>query len=191
MKILGISGSPRPNSNSRVLLDHALKPFEKENWEIVRFDMSEFEVKFCNGCDLCLATNKCVLDDDMHKIYKAFFECDAIIISSPVYNRTFSSKLSAALERIYAISSLKPLKMKPGGAMAVGAGTGAGQNNTLQAIYTWMLSYGMICVPGELNGVTARASVAGEIIHDEKRLRQAGILGENVLEVARRMKQLK
>jgi multimeric flavodoxin WrbA len=189
MKVLGISGSPRPNSNSRVLLDHALKPFEKENWEIVRFDLSEFEVKFCNGCDLCLATNKCVLDDDMHKIYKEVFECDAVIISSPVYNRTFSSKLSAVLERCYSIRSQNPLRLKPGGAMAIGAGTGAGQNNTLQAIYTWMLSYGMICVPGELNGVTARASAAGEIIHDEKRLRQAGILGENVLEVAKRMKK--
>lgn len=59
----------------------------------------------------------------------------------------------------------------------------------MKDIYTWMLSYGMICVPGELNGVTERASAAGEIIHDEKRLRQAGILGENVLEVARRMKK--
>jgi len=189
MKILAISGSPRPNSNSRVLLEHALKPFEKENWEIVRFDLSEFEVKFCNGCDLCLATNKCVLDDDMRLIYKEVFECDAVIISSPVYNRTFSSKLSAVLERCYSVRSQNPLRLKPGGAMAVGAGTGAGQNNTLQAIYSWMLSYGMICVPGELNGVTARASAAGEIIHDEKRLRQAGILGGNVLEVARRMKK--
>lgn len=190
MKLLAISGSPRPNSNSRVLIDHAIKPFKEANWEIALFDISEFDIRPCDGCDICLSNgNKCVIDDDMHKIYKEFFECDAMIVSSPVYNRTFSSKLSAALERGYSVRLLDPLRMKPGGAMAVGAGTGCGQNNTLQAIYTWMLSYGMICVPGELNGVTAKASVAGEIIHQERRLRQAEILGKNVLEVAERMKK--
>ncbi|MDA3838970.1 MAG: flavodoxin family protein [Candidatus Delongbacteria bacterium] len=188
MKILAISGSPRPNSNSRVLIDHAMKPFKEADWDVALFDLSELDIRSCNGCELCLDNNKCVIDDDMHKIYKEFFECDAVIISSPVYNRTFSSKLSATLERIYAIHSLYPLKMKPGGAMAVGAGTGAGQANTIQAIYTWMLSYGMICVPGELNGVTAKASDAGEIIHQERRLIQAEILGNNVIDVALKMK---
>ena len=77
--------------------------------------------------------------------------------------------------------------MKPGGAIAIGAGVGAGQANTIQAIYTWMLSYGMICVPGELNGVTAKAYAAGEIKNVEKRLRQSEILGKNVMEVANRM----
>ena len=189
MKVLGISGSPRPNSNSRVLIDHAMKPFKEANWEIALFDLSELDIRSCTGCELCLENNKCVIDDDMHKIYKEIFECDAVIISSPVYNRTFSSKLSASLERIYAIHSLHPLRMKPGGAIAIGAGVGAGQANTIQAIYTWMLSYGMICVPGELNGVTAKAYAAGEIKNVEKRLRQSEILGKNVLDVAMKMKK--
>lgn len=52
-------------------------------------------------------------------------------------------------------------------------------------IYTWMLSCGMICVPGELNGVTAVADKPGEILDQANRLRQAEILGENVLGLTR------
>ena len=95
MKILGISGSPRPCSNSRILLDSAMKPFQKENWDIEIIDLCKTEIKPCNGCESCLTTNECVITDDMHHIYKQFFECDAMIVSSPVYNRNISSKLTA------------------------------------------------------------------------------------------------
>jgi hypothetical protein len=39
----------------------------------------------------------------------------------------------------------------------------------------------MICVPGELNGVSARADEAGDILVQSKRLQQARVLGENIL----------
>jgi len=46
----------------------------------------------------------------------------------------------------------------------------------------------VICVPGELNGVTAVAREPGEISQRANRLRQAEILGENVLNVARKLR---
>ena len=46
----------------------------------------------------------------------------------------------------------------------------------------------MVCVPGELNGVTATASEPGDILAQENRLRQARVLGENVLWVAQRLR---
>ena len=77
---------------------------------------------------------------------------------------------------------------KTGGAIAVGAGTCGGQTITIMAIYNWMLSRGIICVPGELNGVTAVANEPGDILKQPKRLRQAEILGENVLNVAQKLR---
>jgi hypothetical protein len=46
----------------------------------------------------------------------------------------------------------------------------------------------VICVPGELNGVTAVASEPGDILKQENRLKQAEILGKNVLEVAKKLR---
>jgi hypothetical protein len=48
-----------------------------------------------------------------------------------------------------------------------------------------MLSCGVICVPGELNGVTAVADKPGDILNQKNRLEQAEILGSNVLRVAK------
>jgi hypothetical protein len=62
-----------------------------------------------------------------------------------------------------------------------------GQTIAINTIYTWMLSCGIICVPGELNGVTAVADKPGEILNQKNRLKQAETLGINIKEVAEKL----
>jgi len=186
MNILGISGTPRKNGNSEILLRYALRPFESQGWQVRHFRLSEMTIQPCDACDKC-KRHRCVIDDDMRHIYEALPWCDAIIISSPVYSRNICSQLMAVMDRSYGNSAERPLAGKAGGAIAVGAGTCGGQTITINAIYNWMLSAGVICVPGELNGVTATASEPGDILEQENRLRQAEILGENVLNVAKKI----
>jgi len=94
----------------------------------------------------------------------------------------------SVLDRHYAVSKKRPLEGKVGGAMAVGRGTGGGSAITITAIYNWMLSCGIICVPGELNGVTVVASEPGDVLKQEKRLKKAEILGNNVLKVTKKLR---
>jgi len=188
MNVLGISGTPRENGNSEILLQHALKPFEKHGWQIRHFRIREMNVEPCQGCEECKKLGKCKIDDDMHQVYEAFMWCDAIILSSPVYSRNVSAQLLALMDRHYAVREQRPLEGKPGGAIAVGGGTCGGQTITITAIYNWMLSCGVVCVPGELNGVTAVAREPGEILQQANRLKQAEILGENVRNVARKLR---
>lgn len=188
MNVLGISGTPRVNGNSAILIDYALTPFKKDRWETKQLKMSELVVQPCDGCDKCIDSGKCVINDDMHYFYEAFDWCDAIVIASPVYSRNICSQLLAVLDRHYAVSKKRPLEWKVGGAIAVGRGTCGGQTITITAIYNWMLSCGIICVPGELNGVTAVASEPGDILEQKKRLKQAEILGENILKVAKKLR---
>ena len=186
MNVLGISGTPRKNGNSEILLRYALRPFESRGWQVRHFRLSEMTIQPCRACDKC-GRRRCVIDDDMRDIYETLPWCDAIIISSPVYSRNICSQLMAVMDRSYGISAERPLEGKVGGAIAVGAGTCGGQTITINAIYNWMLSAGVICVPGELNGVTATASEPGDILKQENRLRQAEILGKNVLSVAEKL----
>lgn len=186
IKILGISGTLRKNGNSDILLENALKPFEDEGCEVKHIRLSDLTIHPCRGCEACRQEKGCIIKDDMHLIYDAFAWCDAIIISSPVYYRNLNSALMSALERQYAVLEDKILEGKVGGAIAVGRGDG--QANTINAIYTWMLSCGIICVPGELNGVTATASEPLDILYQEKKLKQAEILGLNVLSIAKKLR---
>jgi len=185
MNVIGISGTPRKNGNSELLLRYALKPFEQNGWNVKIFLLSELEIEPCNACDLCRETGTCVINDDMEMIYNAFRWCNAIIISSPVYYLNVSAQLLALLDRHYAVDIEKPLEGKIGGAIAVGLGTSGGQSLTINAIHAWMLSCGIICVSGELHGVKAVADKPGDILSQENRLKQAEILGFNILKATK------
>ena len=179
MNILGISGTPRKNGNSEILLNAALEPFIEANWEITKILLSEKKIEPCKGCDACVETGICCINDDMCEIYNAYEKCDAIIISAPAYWRNVPAQLKAVIDRTYAAKS--PLKGKLGGAISVGRGQGGGQAIVINIIYNFYLSCGALCVPAETNGVTAVADKPGDILTQPRRLEQARILGRNII----------
>ena len=91
-------------------------------------------------------------------------------------------------DRTYVHHKARPLTGKVGGAIAVGSGEDGGQSITIAIIYNYFLSNGMLCVPGELNGVTARAGAPGDIMSQTKRLVQAETLGRNILHFATQLR---
>ena len=181
MNILGISGTPRKGGNSEILLNAALEPFAEAKWEITRILISEKKVEPCTGCETCRERRACFMNDDMREIYEAYQVCDAIIISAPAYYRNVPAQLKAVMDRTFGMKG-NPLKGKLGGAIVVGRGvSGGGQTNVLNIIHNFYLSSGMLCVPGELNGVTASADKPGDILTQPNRLEQARILGRNII----------
>lgn len=186
MNVLGISGSPREKSNSHILLEHALRPFEEAGWAVKLLRLRDFTVKPCTACDHCREKpGECTIDDDMNLFIDAFRRCDALIVATPVYSRNVCAQLMAVFDRNYAVNVERPLDEKIGGAIAVGGG---GQSIAICTIYNWMRSCGVVGVPGELNGVTAVALKEGEILAQEPRLRQARILGNNVLNFTKKIR---
>lgn len=187
MKVLGISGSPRPRGNTELLLEAALAPFKENGWTVGLHLLSAINVAPCRGCDACASAGACAIPDDMASLHRDMADCDALIIATPVYYRNVTAQLKAVFDRSYAVRAQKPLAGKPGGAIAVGRGTGGGQALTLTIIYNYLLSMGALCVPGELNGVSAVAGEPGEIGAQPDRLRQARVLGDNILNLAVRI----
>jgi len=182
MNILGISGTPREGGNSEILLNAALEPFIESGWDITKILLSEKKIEPCIGCDICIERKNCCIDDDMTEVYSAYKKCNAIIISAPAYYRNVPAQLKALIDRTYAAVGL--LAGKLGGAISVGRGQGGGQAIVLTIIHNFYLSSGALCVPGEINGVSAVADKPGDILSQPKRLKQARILGENILKYA-------
>ena len=184
MEVLAISGTPRPGGNTELLIEAALEPFKEKSWEVTRFLLSTRTVAPWDGCDICLQTDECGIRDDMDLLYEKFASCDAIIIASPVYYRNVSAQLKAVFDRHHALVRSKPLTGKPGGAIVVGGGTNGGQSLALMIIYNFFLSAGALAVPGARNGVSVVADKPGDVLAQPDRLKQARILGENVLKYA-------
>jgi multimeric flavodoxin WrbA len=189
MKVVGISGSPRTHGNAEALLEYCLAPFRERGWGVSTFFLSNRNVAPCTGCEDCAATGRCSIPDDMTALYGDLAACQVMVIASPVYYRNVPAQLKAVFDRSYAIKDRSLLAGTVGGAIAVGRGTGGGQGLVLSTIHNFYLSMGVVCVPGELNGVSAVADRPGDILFQTKPLSQARILGENLLWCAERMAQ--
>lgn len=188
MKVIGISGSPRKDGNTEILVREALKPFYEKGWEVTEFFLSSKKINPCTGCETCCETGTCAIkSDDMELLISELEDCDALIIGSPAYYRNVTAQLKALFDRSFAFKNRKLLAGKLGGAIAVGRGEGGGQSFVLSIIHNYYLSSGALCVPCEINGLSARADKPGDILKQENRLRQARILGENIIHYSEMM----
>ena len=103
MKILGISSSPRPNSNSKYALEQAIDFLKENNVECEIIDIDKLDIKCCRGCDYCKSHEaKCVIPDDMQEIYEKLKTCDGFILTSPIYMAQLSAQAKIFMDRLYA-----------------------------------------------------------------------------------------
>lgn len=101
MKILGVVGSRRKNGNTSILVQEALKPFKMQGMETKLIFLGDYNINDCNGCEGCRDTYKCVVNDDMQKIYPAILESDAIVLGSPTYFYNITADMKAFIDRCY------------------------------------------------------------------------------------------
>jgi multimeric flavodoxin WrbA len=185
--ILAVSGSPRKNANTEILINAALEPLEEEGSKIYKFFLSEKTVAPCIACDVCEDDGVCVIKDDMQELLETLVLCDAVIVGSPVYNRNITAQLLALFNRSHYIIHRHLFKNKIcfGGAIAVG-GSPNSQGITLNVIHNFFLSLGICCVPAVLNSVSVVARKKGEVLNKPKSLSDARVLGENILRILRK-----
>ncbi|MGI6412408.1 MAG: flavodoxin family protein [Syntrophomonadaceae bacterium] len=101
IKLLGIVGSKRKNGNTAAIVQAANEAARKEGIETEVIFLSDYAIADCNGCEGCKNTYKCVIDDDMQKIYPRLLEADAIIIGSPTYFYNVTADVKAFIDRCY------------------------------------------------------------------------------------------
>ncbi len=103
MKVLGILGSPRRGGNTELLLEEALKGAEAEGAEAERLRLTEFEIIPCKECLACYQDGKCILLDDMSKIYPKLLEADIIVLASPIFFYGVTAWAKGLIDRCQAL----------------------------------------------------------------------------------------
>ena len=135
MKILGICGSLREESNTNKIVKRVAKASGGES-EIV--DLGKMNIKPCNGCLMCtMNEGQCVIEDDMQKVYDKLIKADAIIFGAPTYFMDISGAAKDFIDRSMAIFyrgigpdaeievlGKRPLAGKPAVAVTTVAGSG-------------------------------------------------------------------
>ncbi|WP_218188355.1 flavodoxin family protein [Desulfosarcina cetonica] len=126
MKILGISGSPRKESQSGTykLVETVLKNTG------VDYEFISLRGKSISGCIACLGCvkdNICKVDDDLASLRDAIVTADAYVFGAPNYYSTLNAGMHAFLERWFQFRHQTGNTLWGKLAVAVGVGgTGGG-----------------------------------------------------------------
>ena len=102
MKVAAFFGSPRPEGNTDILLQEALKPIQAAGHEIVLFKLNFLNIRPCQDCGGCTKTGTCVIQDGMAEIYDAIRTADRFIMASPIFFYSLSAQTKAMIDRCQA-----------------------------------------------------------------------------------------
>jgi multimeric flavodoxin WrbA len=103
MKVLGIMGSPRRQSNTEILLDKALEGAREAGAEVEKVLVSKLKISPCLEIYACRKDGNCAIEDDMQSLYKKLLEADHIIFASPIFFYGITSQSKAIIDRCQAL----------------------------------------------------------------------------------------
>ena len=173
MKILYISGSPREDSNTDILLNVSLSI---TGGQLIK--LKNFKIKPCNSCWACLDSDSCVIPDEMtSQIVPLLLDCEGIVLGSPVYFNNVSSILKAFIDRTWCLRG--KLRNKIGAAVAVGRGYGI--EGAITAMNAFFLKHEIFIAN---RGVSGNAFARGEISQNQESIDSAIRLGERITEMS-------
>ena len=84
-----------------------------EGAEVERFHLTDFTITPCKECHGCDNTGKCVILDDMQRIYPKLLEADIIILASPIFFYGITAWAKALVDRSQALWARKYLLKEP------------------------------------------------------------------------------
>ena len=103
MRVLGIMGSPRRQSNTEILLDRALEGAREAGAEVEKLLVSKLKIAPCLEIYACRKDGKCSIKDDMQLLYKKLLEADHVIFASPIFFYGITSQAKAVVDRCQAL----------------------------------------------------------------------------------------
>jgi len=179
-KIVILLGSPRRNGNSAVLAQALSDGAGGEGAQVLSLSLSDMEISGCTGCDSCQRDpgSGCVIRDDMEEVYQHLIGSDVIVFAGPVYWFSVSSRMKAAIDRLYAIGGgeANVLKGKTFGIILTYADADpfvSGASGVVR-MYQDIAAYLGVRIGGVIHG---SAHEAGEIRNNTRLMAEARDLG--------------
>lgn len=113
IKVLGISASPRANSNSDLLLQKALAGAESEGASVKYIRLCDLDIAPCVECNSCYATGRCRIDDDYQTVMAEMLAADRLIFATPIFFMTVCSQAKTLIDRCQCLWAHKHVLKKP------------------------------------------------------------------------------
>lgn len=101
-EVFGVSGSPRRNGNSDILLKTILSGVTEEALPSEHLNVTKIQFQGCIGCEKCRKDKVCTgLTDGMTPIYNQIINSKGLILVCPTHNYNVTSWMKAFIDRLY------------------------------------------------------------------------------------------
>ncbi|UCD07162.1 MAG: flavodoxin family protein [Candidatus Aenigmatarchaeota archaeon] len=179
IKIIGIVGSPR-KGNTEIMVFETLEGARARGAETEMILLSNKNIKFCRGSEESEY-------DDMNEISKKMGEAKGIVIGSPTYFDNVSGLLKNFIDRTLPLYETGKLKGK---FLAVTV-VGEADMQSINRVVDYLKIFGEICEMKFVGSVSAIAGAPGSVREDENKIQELRQLGERMLEVIKKAKEVK
>lgn len=98
--VLGVSGSPIPNSNTDRAVKHVLEATGLDT-EFVK--LSNLDIQACRACLGCKESNECVVRDDGRALAEKFREAKAVVVGAFTPYSSLDGRTKTFIERMYCL----------------------------------------------------------------------------------------
>lgn len=189
MKVVGIAGSLRPESNTLQYVKKCLGRLNELGLETELISLQGKEIKPCLGCYSCVETGKCIQeDDDFAAILEKMRQAEGIVMGSPVYISSATPQIMSLLSRatFVAIWNKRFFTGKVGGPITVARR--AGHNLAFSQLLLWFFVNG-ITVPGSTYWNVGLAGTAGahDADQDEEGMQTVENFANNLAHVIKKI----
>lgn len=99
MKVLIITTSLRPKSNSDALAKEFARGASEAGNEVETISLRGKDLRFCRGCLACTKTLRCVIRDDAPAMVDKMHDADVIVFATPIYYYEMSGQMKTLLDR--------------------------------------------------------------------------------------------
>ncbi|MDE6592569.1 MAG: flavodoxin family protein [Oscillospiraceae bacterium] len=118
MKVLMLSGSPKPNGNTAAALNEVGRQLQKEGIEYEIVNIGGQPVRDCIGCGQCSEKGCIFTDDGVNEFIAKAEAADGFVFGTPVYYAHPSGRILSFLDRAF-YSGGRAFRFKPGACVAV------------------------------------------------------------------------
>ena len=177
-KVVIISTSLRPGSNSHTLAEQFAEGAKAAGNEVEFISLRGKEIKFCIGCLSCQKTGACVFKDDVPAIMESVLNADVVCWATPIYYYEMSGQMKTMIDRA---NPLYPLDYKFRDVYLLSTATEDEPNvddGAVKGLNCWVACFEQARFAGKVfaGGVTEPGAIAGH-----KALKEARDMGRTIV----------
>ena len=98
-KVLIVSTSIRPGSNSEILANAFADGAKASGNEVEIVSLRDKTIGFCRGCFACQKLGHCVIKDDANEITEKLLDAEVVVWATPIYYYEMCGQMKTMIDR--------------------------------------------------------------------------------------------